>query len=363
MRGCLRKDNRAPGGVELVVNEVKVLYPTSSLPLTLQQLAKSDMQVRLKYRFLDLRRRRVKSIFKIRSIILRLVREYLENQGFIEINTPKIILSGSEGGAELFTLLYYGKEAFLAQSPQLYKQMAINAFEKVYEIASYYRAQKFDTPRHLAEFWSIDVEAAFYSLDRLVNLAEGIVDYVLRRLPEVASDEINTLNISLDMFKPPYKRISYAECLEILRKNDITVEFGQDVGAEELRILSREIGDEPFFILYWPKECRAFYYRGRDDDNRLTNSFDLVWPMENSAPLELASGGERINTYEELITSLRGKGLKPESYEWYTMMFKYGMPPHGGFGMGLDRLVMAICKTETILDTVFSPRTPKYSKP
>jgi len=363
VRGKLRRDERAPTGVELVVEELKAVFPSASLPLTLPQLAKSDFQIRLSYRFLDLRRRRVRGVFKIRSLITKLVREYLENLGFTEIHTPKIILSGSEGGAELFTLLYYGREAFLAQSPQLYKQMAVNAFERVYEIDSYYRAQKFDTPRHLAEFWSIDVEAALYDLDKLTSLAEGIVNHVLSKLPNEAGEELSILNVELRPPKPPYKRITYRECLDILEQAGRPIEFGEDIGAEELKIITDKIGGEPFFILYWPKECRAFYYKTNGGDSRITNSFDLVWPMKDSAPLELASGGERINDYNELIESLRSKGLNPESYEWYSEMFRYGVPPHGGFGMGLDRLVMAVCQTDTVLETVFSPRTPKYSKP
>jgi len=360
--GILREERRAPLGIELNANEIKLLSEGYKTPLTLIDLARSSVPVRMKYRYLYIRRRYMRSILGFRAKLLYLIREYLSKKGFIEINTPKIITTATEGGAELFPLIFYGKEAFLAQSPQLYKQMAMNAFEKVFEIDSYYRAQKYDTPRHLAEFWSIDVEAALYTLDDLTELAEDMIVYLSRRIRTYARDELSVLEVKLPTLRKPFKRVTYLEALKLIRNWGGDIEFGEDLNAEHLKILGKRF-KRPFFIILWPKKVRAFYYKIYEEDPRLTLSFDLMYPLHESYPLELSSGGERINTLSELKRRMREKGLREEAYEWYLEMFKYGMPPHGGFGLGLDRLVMAFLGVNTILDTVLSPRTPKYSKP
>ncbi len=362
LEGQLRRDKRAPNGVELKVEKVLHLGGVSPPPLSLRDVSRSSIGVRLRHRYLDLRRQYMRSIMSLRAKLLRVLREFFVENGFVEINTPKIITTATEGGAELFPLLFYGREAFLAQSPQLYKQMALNMFEKVFEIDSYYRAQKFDTPRHLAEFWSIDVEASLYTLDDLLNLLEEIISYSTRRLKEIARDELMFLKVDLSDIRRPLPRITYMEALEILRNRGLKIRFGEDLGAEELRHLSMDI-ETPYFIVYWPSEIRAFYYKPKPDDPRLTLSFDFMWPLKEGYPLELASGGERINDPVVLSESLKKRGLYPEAYSWYIDMFKYGMPPHGGFGLGLDRLIMAYLDLSSILDTVFSPRTPKHSRP
>ena len=360
--GELIEDRRAPGGVELHVYNISQLSEAYKPPLTLIDISRSSMPVRMKYRYLDIRRRYMKNILRFRSKLLNILREYFADNGFIEINTPKIIITATEGGAELFPIIFYGKEAFLAQSPQLYKQMAINAFEKVFEIDSYYRAQKYDTPRHLAEFWSIDVEVALYKLDDILELIEDILTYITRRLDDYAKDELAFLNKMIMKIDKPFKRITYSDALNIINEEGVKIKFGDDLGAEHLSILGRKF-KKPFFITHWPRKTRAFYYKIDPDDDRLTLSFDLMYPMENSYPLELSSGGERINTIDELRVRIKEKGLREEAYTWYLEMFKYGMPPHAGFGLGLDRLVMALLQLDTVLDTVLSPRSPKYDRP
>ncbi len=362
IKGNLVRDQRAPGGVEVKVDEVIHLGGSSPPPLSLRDLARSSVSVRLKYRYLDFRRKYMKNIMSFRAKLLKVLRSYFYNNDFIEINTPKIITTATEGGAELFPLLFYGKEAFLAQSPQLYKQMALNIFEKVFEIDSYYRAQKFDTPRHLAEFWSIDVEASLYTLNDLLNFLEDVLIYLIKKLSNEARKELSILNVKLPSISKPFPRITYIDALNILKNHGLSIEFGDDLGAEELKYLTKNITG-PYFIIYWPRSIRAFYYKPMPDDPQLTLSFDLMWPMREGYPLELSSGGERVNNPSTLIESLKEKGLYPEAYGWYLDMFRYGMPPHGGFGLGLDRLIMAFLNLSSILDGVFSPRTPKYSRP
>lgn len=362
VKGVLYEDRRAPNGVELRATELELLSEAYKPPLSLMDLSRSSMPVRMKYRYLDIRRGYMKSILNFRSKLIFLIREFLYKRGFIEINTPKIITTATEGGAELFPFIFYGREAFLAQSPQLYKQMSINAFEKVFEIDSYYRAQKYDTPRHLAEFWSIDVEAALYTLDDLLNLIEDMLVYLSRRIRTYAKEELSNLDKKIITFRRPFKRMTYTEIIDMIRELGGDIEFGEDVSATHLHLLAQEI-NEPLFIILWPRKTRAFYYKIYPDDTRLTLSFDLLYPMRKTYPLELSSGGERINTINELKERIKEKGLHEEAYGWYLEMFKYGMPPHGGFGLGLDRLVMALLQLDTVLDTVLSPRTPKYDKP
>ncbi len=362
VRGYLRRDRRAPGGVELRIQWLEHIGGYEPPPLSLLDLSRSGLDVRIKYRYLDLRTMRNRSIMSFRAKLLKVLREFFYENGFMEINTPKIISTATEGGAELFPLLFYGSEAFLAQSPQLYKQMALNTFRKVFEIDSYYRAQKFDTPRHLAEFWSIDVEASLFRLDDLLNLVEDLVIYCVERLRDEARKELEILGRELPKLSKPFPRITYLEAVDILRRRGFDIDFGEDLGAEELKALDI-FGDKPYFITYWPLDIRAFYYRINEDDERLTNSFDFMWPMQKGYPLELASGGERINDPEMLVNNLKRKGLFPEAYGWYLEMFRYGMPPHGGFGLGLDRLVMALLQLDSVLEAVFSPRTPKYREP
>ena len=362
VEGVLTRDPRAPGGVEVRVNKVVHLGGISPPPLSLRDLARSSVRVRLKYRYFDFRRQHIKAIMSFRAKLLRALRSYFYNNGFTEVNTPKIITTATEGGAELFPLLFYGREAFLAQSPQLYKQMALNMFEKVFEIDSYYRAQKFDTPRHLAEFWSVDVEASLYTLNDLLNLLEDIIVYLIKKLSDEAEKELNVLDVVLPDIYKPFPHITYLNALNILKNKGLNIGFGDDLGADELNYLTRNISG-PYFIIYYPRSTRAFYYKLKPDDPRLTLSFDLIWPMKGGYPLELSSGGERVSNPNVLIELLKEKGLYPESYGWYLDMFKYGMPPHGGFGLGLDRVIMAFLDLPTILDSVYSPRTPKYSRP
>lgn len=360
--GLLRRDKRAPSGIELRIRWFEHIGGYEPPPLTLLDLARSGIDVRIKYRYLDLRSMKNRSIMSFRAKLIKTIRNYFYENGFTEINTPKIITTAAEGGAELFPLLFYGREAFLAQSPQLYKQMALNMFQKVFEIDSYYRAQKFDTPRHLAEFWSIDVEASLFNLDDLLALIEDMMIYCIDYLRDEARSELEVLGRELPKLSKPIPRITYVEALKLLRDRGVEIEFGEDLGAEELRLLD-VFGDKPYFITFWPRDIRAFYYRINEDDDRLTNSFDFMWPLKWGYPLELASGGERINDPEMLVENMRRKGLFPEAYEWYINMFRYGMPPHAGFGLGLDRLVMALLQLDSILETVFSPRTPKYREP
>lgn len=361
--GKLRKDPRAPGGKELKIDEFYIISESSELKVPLIQLGTSSIPVRLQYRYLDIRRRKMRAILALRAKITKYVREILSNKGFTEIHTPKLIGTATEGGAELFPLLYYGREAFLAQSPQLYKQMALNAFEKVFEISAYFRAQPYDTPRHLSEFWSIDVEATLFGLDDLLSLLEDILHFVKRRLEENDKDYLNRLGVTIPDFPTKFPRYTYSEILEKVKKQGIKISWGDDLSAEALHLVAKEI-NVPFFIIDWPASIRAFYYKPKTENPKLTQSFDLMWPAgPNSLPIELSSGGERISDVEVLKKKLLERGLFPEAYSWYIDMFKYGMPPHGGFGLGLDRLVQAYLGLSSIVDTILCPRNPKYLVP
>jgi len=361
--GAVRRDERAPGGKELKIQEYYVISKSSELKVPLIQLGTSSLPVRLHYRYLDIRRRTMRTVLYLRSRITHYVREFFMKEGFTEIHTPKIIGTATEGGAELFPLLYYGREAFLAQSPQLYKQMALNAFERVFEISAYFRAQPYDTPRHLSEFWSIDAEAVLFGLDDLLETLEKLIHYIKKKLEKNESQHLKTLNVSIPKLPEKFPRLTYSEIIEQLTNEGVSIKWGDDLSAEALHHIANEV-KSPFFIIEWPATVRAFYYRPDPYNPKVTRSFDLMWPTgHKSLPIELSSGGERINDIEILKRNLQERGLFPESYGWYIEMFKYGMPPHAGFGLGLDRLVQAILAIPNIVDTIMCPRNPKYLVP
>ncbi|MHA1595811.1 MAG: aspartate--tRNA(Asn) ligase [Candidatus Baldrarchaeia archaeon] len=364
VKGTVRVDKRAPTGVEIVPSEMRVLAISEKLPYTLEQAREVDLSTRLDYRYIDIRRESVRAIFRIRSTVLHSISNFFHEHGFVEINTPKIIATAAEGGAELFSLLFYGREAYLSQSPQLYKQMATLGFERVFEIGPCYRAEKFHTTKHLVEFWALDVEVAFATYHDLMKILENLMVHVYSDVIEKHPKELEILGVELEVPKPPFPKITYDEALKIAASKGYEVEWGDDVRGEAFRAVSNDFaerGHEFFFIIDFPASARAFYYKPHEKDERLTKSFDLVNSVKGG--IELSSGGERINDIDLLVKRLRERGLDPEKYTWYLDMFKYGVPPHGGFGLGIERLLQAMLRLDNIMEAVFVPRTPQRLTP
>ncbi len=345
-------------GREFKVKKLELIAPSQPTPFDLTGKTPADYSTRIKYRYLDIRRPKVAAIFRGRDIIVNAARAYLKKQGFTEIWPPIIIATATEGGAELFPIVYFEREAFLAQSGQLYKQAAVPAFGKVFAIAPSFRAEKSRTRKHLTEFWQIDVELAFADRETLMELEFGIYTAAAEALIE-ESKVLEMLNRELDV-PEKYEKVSYEEALEILQKKGFDLSWGDDFGAPEERALCAEF-DVPFFITEFPKDVCAFYYRLDDKDPRYAQKMDFMSPGEDG--LELSSGGPREHRPEVLIKRLKEQGMKPESFSWYIDMFKYGFPPHGGFGIGVERLTLALLGLEKVTEAALFPRTPDILEP
>lgn len=359
VKGIVKIDERAPGGVEITPKELIIHSIASTpLPIDVSGKVKADLDTRLRERVLDLRREETKAIFKIVSTALRSIREELYSNGFIEVMTPKIIASATEGGAALFPVIYFGREAFLAQSPQLYKELLASAFERVFEIAPAWRAEESDTPYHLAEFISVDIEMAFANYETVMEVLEKVIYRVVRNVSEECSKELKILNHELPQVRLPFKRFKYVDVIETLRKVGSDVIKGADITSSDLRRFSKEVGEELYFITEWPSETRPFYTKPCDNNPEYTESFDFIYNF-----LEIASGSSRIHKKELLISRLREKGLNPENFTYFLKWFDYGIPPHAGWGMGLNRLALMLTGRSNVREVTLFPRDKKRLEP
>lgn len=336
-----------------------VSEPEEVLPLDPSEKTPALLDTLIEHRYVALRTLRQRAIFRVRALAARAAREYLESRGFVEVHTPKICGAGAEGGATLFQLEYFGRRAFLAQSPQLYKQMLMCGISRVYEITPYFRAEKFSTVRHLNESWGVDAEMAFISgAEDVMKLLEELVAHVFEIVKFKAEEELEALGVNLREPRRPFKRLTYDEALEVLRSKGYEVGWGQDFGADEERALGdamAEEGHDAYFIVDYPWSAKPFYIMRRGE---LSEAFDLDY-----RGLELASGGQREHRHEQLAGNIRLKGLDPRDFTFYLRAFRYGMPPHGGFGLGLDRLVMVLVNARNIREVVLFPRDTQRLTP
>ena len=343
---------------EILAIEIQILAK-AEYPLPIDPIGRleSDIDNRLNSRALDMRNQKTASIFKLRSQVLTSIRETLIKRKFIEINTPKIIGSASEGGADLFGLDYFGKQAYLAQSPQLYKEQMTIGLERVFEISSFYRAEKSHTGRHLSEFTSVDIEAAMMDYTDVMDVLESIVIDVFKNTSENSKIEQQEIGHEIEVPKSPFERVTYTQALEELSGLDIKIGFGEDLQDSHLRSLGEK---HPgfFFLTDWPMKLKPFYIHEKDDDPTLSRSFDLQYGY-----LELSSGGRRLHDPEQLKSRLREQDLDPASFEEHLKTFGWGMPPHSGWGMGLDRLMTVLVGIDNVREVVLYPRDPDRLKP
>jgi nondiscriminating aspartyl-tRNA synthetase len=343
---------------EVSAIEIQILAK-AEYPLPIDPIGRleSDIDNRLNSRALDMRNQKTASIFKLRSQVLTSIRETLIKRKFIEINTPKIIGSASEGGADLFGLDYFGKQAYLAQSPQLYKEQMTIGLERVFEISSFYRAEKSHTGRHLSEFTSVDIEAAMMDYTDVMDVLESIVVDVFKNTSENSKTEQQEIGHEIKVPNSPFERVTYTQALEELSGLDIKIEFGEDLQDAHLRSLGEK---HPgfFFLTDWPMKLKPFYIHEKDDDPTLSRSFDLQYGY-----LELSSGGRRLHDPEQLKVRLKEQELDPSSFEEHLKTFGWGMPPHSGWGMGLDRLMTVLVGIDNVREVVLYPRDPDRLKP
>ncbi len=351
--GTVKKEPKAPQGYEIVPKVIEVLNESEApLPLEVTEKVPAELDTRLDHRFMDLRKPRIQAIFRIRHSIIQSIRNFLSERGFIEVNTPKIVSTATEGGTELFPISYFEKEAFLNQSPQLYKQILMaSGFDRVFEIAPIFRAEEHNTTRHLNEAISIDIEMSFTDHNGVMRILEELIVRVYEDVIESCEKFLRWLNLDLEIPSLPFERLSYDEAVEIAMRRGEEVPWGEDLTTPALKILAEEIGNVHYFIVDWPTECKPFYAMPYEDNPKLCKSFDLM-----KGALELASGTQRIHRYDELVESLKSKGLNPDGFEFYLKAFKYGMPPHAGWGLGLERLLMSMLNLKNIREATLFPR-------
>ena len=362
--GLVEEEPRAPTGVEVVPETVEVLAEADpELPLDPSGKVDAELPTRLDNRTLDLRKEEVKAIFEIRAVALESIREAFRELGCTEITTPKIVATGTEGGTELFPITYFGEEAFMNQSPQLFKQLMVGSgLERVFEIGPIFRAEEHNTPRHLNEATSIDFESAFIDESGAMDACETVVRAAYEGVAANCEAELEALGLEEEFAVPEesFPRLSYEEAIERINATgdlDEYLEWGDDLSAEAERVLGEEVGQH-YFITEWPSEIKPFYIKDHDDSPELSTGFDMMHPR-----LELVSGGQREHRHEKLIEGFEQQGLEPEAFEYYTKMFRYGMPPHAGWGLGAERLVMTMLGLENIREAVLFPRDRQRLSP
>jgi len=351
VKGTVYANPKAPHGVEVVPSILKILnsaeYP---LPLDPTGVVPADIDTRLNARVLDVRRPKPHAIFKIQHVALQSIRHFLSSRGFIEIDTPKLIISATEGGTQLFSVQYFDKICYLRQSAQLYKEQLSSSFDRVFEIGPVFRAEEHNTTRHLNELTQIDIESAFMDYEDVMKILEELITECLDEIAGSCSEELAALEKHIKMPSTPFRRVTYTELIEELKSNEIAIEWGQDFELHHLKALSQKF-PEFFFIKDWPTKLKPFYIRPKSSEPTVSESFDLQYGW-----LEVASGGTRVHNKELLISRLREQGLNPEQFRDHLQAFEVGMPPHSGWAVGLARLMMATTGTDNIRECVFYPR-------
>jgi len=300
---------------------------------------------------MDFRRPRTNAIFKVQNTLLTSFRRFLTERGYMEFQPPCVIASASEGGADLFRLPYFEKEAFLAQSPQLYKQMCAISFEKVYTITPIWRAEKFNTPTHLNEVRQMDIEQAFADDETVMKVLEEILAYMLTDVKEKCVKELELLEREITVPELPLRRITYTEAVEMLQGAGEEMAWGDDFSKPQERKLTELVGDEAFFMKDWPSVQKAFYAMPYPENPDVVHAFDLLY-----SGVEISSGTMRVHIPELLRQQIRKKGLNPDNFTHYIESFSYGAPPHAGWSIGLERLTMTVTGMRNIRECCMFPR-------
>ena len=356
--GKLYAEPRAPGGFELRLSKVEVLNkPHSPRPIHLgKKISHMSLEANLAIRPISLRHQRQRSIFRLQEGVGRGFRDFLHGQGFTEIRSPKIVSAGAEGGSNIFRLDYFGRKAFLAQSPQFYKQMMVGVYERVFEVAPVFRAEKHSTARHLNEYTSMDFEMGFIeSFEDIMAMETGMLQYTLDLLKREYAADLALLQVDLpDAAQIPQVRFDVAK-QRVSEKYNRKIKDPYDLEPEEERLIGElykeETGSDFVFVTHYPSKKRPFYAKDDPTDTRFTLSFDLLF-----RGLEITTGGQRIHDYDAQVAKMVDRGMNPDDFETYLMIHKYGMPPHGGLGIGLERLVMMLIGENNVRNTVLFPR-------
>ena len=360
----------AKAGVEFLPDCIEVINRSQQpLPVDILENKKSDMDTRLNWRFLDFRSSTTNAIFRVQNALVKGFREYLTDDGYMEFQPPCIIGSASEGGADLFAIPYFEKVAYLAQSPQLYKQMCAMSFEKVFTITPIWRAEKFNTPTHLNEVRQMDIEQAFADDETVMAVLEKTLVHMLEEAKDKTADQLELLEQDLTIPKTPFRRVTYTDAIEMLQGASETILWGDDFTKTQEALLTELVGEEAFFLKDWPGEQKTFYAMPYDKDDerdasyleetygsaeigdRVVRAFDCLY-----GGIEVSSGTMRIHLPELLKERIRYKGLNPDNFEYYVGAFRYGAPPHAGWSIGMERITMTVTGQSNIRECCMFPR-------
>ncbi|MEM4224514.1 MAG: asparagine--tRNA ligase [Desulfurococcaceae archaeon] len=350
--GTVKREERAPGGYELDSDYFVITGYSRDFPIK----GGEGVEYLLDVRHLWIRSPKYARIFKIKHTVLKAGREYFTNNGWWEVTPPILTASACEGGATLFPVDYFGSRAYLSQSAQLYLEALVYVLEKVWSLTPSFRAEKSRTRRHLAEYWHLEPEAAWYSFEDMMKVAEELVAYIVEIVLEERRRDLEELGRNVNLLKKalntPYPRVKYDEAIEMLQMKGVNVKWGDDLGADEERVLSMEF-ETPFFVTHFPKHIKSFYMKIDRSRPDVVLGFDLLAPEGYG---EIIGGGEREDNYEILYQRILEQGLNPEDYKWYLDLRKYGSIPHSGFGLGIERAVMWIAGLDHIREAIPFPR-------
>jgi asparaginyl-tRNA synthetase len=357
LEGAAKEDKRAPGGYEISAEKITIIGLAETFPIAKD---KSEEFIR-DMRHLWLRSRKMNLIMKVRGDVLDAARQYFKSQDYTEVSPPMFISAAVEGGSTLFSLKYFDQDLYLTQSSQLYLEILIYSLENVFCIAPSFRAEKSRTIRHLTEYWHIEGEWPFADMNDLMEFEEGLMTHVCRTIGETCQNEFTELGADIKKLKiiqTPFPRITYAEAINRLKVKNPALSWGVDLGYEDEKVLAEDFG-KPFFVYDYPTAIKAFYCKTYKEHPEVAMSVDMMVPRIG----EISTGGAREEDKDMLISRMKTQGLKPEDYEWYLDLRRYGTVPHVGFGMGLERLLTWMLDLDNIIDAIPFQRTTRRFYP
>jgi len=346
--GEIKDSKQAPGGKEILPDKIEIIAEAADpLPIDVSDFSKTELPLRLDNRFLDLHTQRTQAIFKIQSTIIQAYREFMIKEGGVEAIFPSIIGSSSEGGTDLFKAKYFEKEVCLSQSCQLYKQMLACSMEKIFALFTVWRAEKHNTVRHLNEARQFDYEEGFADDKKVMDVLGRVVQCMVEKVLKERVEELEILGVK-DLKVPEIKYLTFAEVVEIMKKEKVKM-GGHDLSGEAEKKLGELYPDTVVFVHDWPIEGKPFYIMPAEEG--LSKGFDAIWKG-----MEISSGGQRVHIPDLLIERLKAKGLDPDEFTDYINSFRYGAPPHAGWGLGLERMTMLMLGLDNIREAVLFPR-------
>jgi len=360
IQGIVRKEPRSIGGYEIGITTIEVInHAKDDFPISSKEHGTDFL---MSHRHLWLRSKRQNAILKVRHQVIKAIRDFFDDNGFILIDSPIFTGNAVEGTTNLFEVDYFERSAYLTQSGQLYQEAGATAFGKTYCFGPTFRAEKSKTRRHLTEFWMVEPEMAFVDLKENMVWAENLIGYIIEKILSRCTNELEILErdiTKISAIVPPFPRLSYDEAVELLHSKGSNFKYGNDFGAPDETLISEQF-DKPVMVHSWPADIKAFYMKRDENNSELALGVDMIAPDGYG---EIIGGGQREDNYDILIDRIRHHDLPLEPFQWYLDLRKYGSVPHSGFGLGLERTVAWICGTKHIRETIPFPRTMSRLEP